>query len=127
MKKFLFVIIFLMITFDSHAQSNWIYVATNSLEDDYFVETASVQKQGDSITFWFRTNFKERHKTGVLSSKIQKTFNCRTREHIDRYAMFYDDLNNNGRVTISFKPGDASWEPVVPDTVLWSVYKFVCK
>ena len=116
-----------MITFDSHDQSNWIYVTTNSAEDDYFVETASVQKQGDSITFWYRCNYKERSKTGVLSSKMQKTFNCRTREYIDRYAMFYDDLNNNGQVTASFKPSSSSWDPIPPDTSLWTIYKFVCK
>ena len=127
MKKFLPVIIFFMITFNSYAQNNWVYVTSNFNEDDFFVDRVSFQILGDSVTFWQRVNYKQRQESGDLSVKAQKTINCRTREAITRYILTYDDINNNGRITGSFKPQNSAWEPIPPDTVIWTVYKFVCK
>ena len=127
MKKFLLVIIVLMITFNSYAQSNWVFVTSSVNEDDFFVDRGSFQTQGDSVTFWQRINYKQRSKSGDLSVKAQKTINCRTREDITRFLILYDDVNNNGRITDSFKPSNSSWDPIPPDTALWTVYKFVCK
>jgi hypothetical protein len=127
MKNLLLIIIFFTIAFDSHAQSNWVYVTSNSKSDDFFVDRSSFQTQGDSITFWQRMNYEQRNKFGDLSAKIQYTINCRTREQIMRFSMYYDDIDNNGRLTTSGKPSNPSWEPIAPDTVSWSLYKFVCK
>jgi hypothetical protein len=126
MKKFLLVIIFLMVTFNSYAQSNWVYVATNSSGDDYIVDRASFQTQGDSITFWYRSNYKQRTEFGDLSGKMQRTINCRTREAIMRFSMYYDDIDNGGQLT-TFGKVSNSWEPIPPGTIVWSLYKFVCK
>jgi hypothetical protein len=126
MKKFLLVIIFLMITFNSYAQSNWVYVTSSSIDDDVFVDRGSIQTQGDSITFWSRMNYKQRDEFGDLSSKVQFTINCRTREVIMRFSMFYDDIDNGGKLRKSNKTSD-SWSPIAPDTVFWGLYKFVCK
>ena len=126
MKKLLFVIFF-KIAFNSNAQSNWVFVSSNTVQYDYFVYKSSFQTQGDSFTFWVRTNYQKRDKFGDLSSKIQYTINCRTREFIMRYSMYYDDKDNNGQLTTSGNPSNPSWNPVSPDSVVWSVYKFVCK
>jgi hypothetical protein len=125
MKKYLFVI-FVVIAFNSYAQSNWVYVTTSNSGYDYLVDRSSFQTQGDSITFWYRTNYKQRDKFGDLSSKTQRTINCRTREAIIRFSMYYDDIDNNGQLTTSGKSSD-SWEPIPPETIVWSLYKFVCK
>ena len=111
---------------NGYANSNWVYVDANEIGDKYFVDKNSIQKQGYSITFWVRTNYKERDNFGDLSSKIQRTINCRTREQIGRYFMFYDDVNNDGQVTGNTKPQVSSWTPVAPDTVFWGLFKFAC-
>lgn len=127
MEKLLFLIISLLLSFNSYAQTNWSYMTTNQDGDDYYIEKNSIQNQGNSVTFWYRSNYKERTKFGDLSSKVQKTFNCRTQEHITRFAIFYDDLNNDGRVTTKSQPSNSSWAPIIPDTVTWSFYQSLCK
>jgi len=124
MKKF--YLLFFLIAFNSYAQSNWVYVTSNTYGDYFFVDRDSVQMQGDSVTFWTRRNYKQRDKFGDLSSKIQLTINCRTREIIMRFSMFYDDIDNFGQLTQSRKSSD-SWAPIAPDSVNWSIYIFLCK
>ena len=120
------VLIFLMLSVNSQANSNWTYVATNVSADEFFIEQNSIQKDGDSVTFWLRRNFANRSKDGDLSEKAQRTINCRRREDILRYIQTYDDINNAGRQTLSFKANE-SWHPIPPDTVMWSIMKIVCK
>ncbi len=119
-------LIFLTMSVNSIANSNWVYVASSINNEDWFVERNSTQKDGDSVTFWTRRNYVDRTKFGDLSEKVQRTINCRRREVIIRFMQTYDDINNTGRQTSSFKAND-SWEPVAPDTVMWTVMRFVCK
>ncbi len=119
-------LILLVASVNSHASSNWIYLTSNVHNDDFYIERNSVQKDGDSVTFWVRRNFAERAQNGDLSEKIQRTINCRRREVTLRFIHTYDDIDNAGKQTSNFKP-NASWAPIAPDTVMWSIMRFVCK
>lgn len=125
MKKivFLFGLLFCSSVF---AQSNWITVALNSTGNEWFVDVNSIQRRGDLVTFWSRANFLVRDKDGDLSSKSQDTINCRTREQIIRWIMFYDDRDNMGKLTLSSE-STASWRPIAPDTISDALRLFVCK
>ena len=123
-KLFLFSLFF---SITAYANSNWMFVIKDAPGNIVYIDNNSIQKSGDSITFWVRTNLIERDKFGDLSTKIQKTINCRTREIISRHYMFYDDLNNNGKLTQNTSVTDSKWNPIAPDTVNWEMYKYVCK
>ena len=126
MKTFLAVAMSVVVTVNAYANSNWVYINTSKSDNVFFIDINSMQKSGDSITFWTLTNLGKRDQSGDLSEKTQHTINCRTREMIDRYLMAYDDINNNGKLTRSFVPKD-SWRPTAPDTVQWSLFERVCK
>ncbi len=113
-------------TSNVYANSNWTFIVVDEVGDSLWIDKNSIQKSGDSITFWSRRNFKERDVNGNFSSKVQRTVNCRTRETIPRYYMFYDDINNMGNVTGNFAAINPKWIPIPPDTVLWGLYQFVC-
>jgi len=125
MRKLL--LIFLMFPLLTQA-SNWVFIGESISNNKFFIDTQSIQRSGDSVTFWDRTNFSSRDKHGDLSYKANYTINCRTRESILRFLMTYDDLNNNGKMTGSI-PADpkAIWEPIPPDSAFESEMKFVCK
>jgi len=108
------------------AQSNWIYIGTNRKDVTYFVDRNSIQRSGDSVTYWVKNSFPVRDPDGNLSSKIQWSINCRTREYIMRYGIFYDDLDNKGEITASGVP-KPSWRPLSPDSMMEAIYRFVCK
>ena len=124
--KFLFTLFAYILCINAYANTNWIYFTTSSNDSVFFIEINSIQKSGDSMTYWYRRNFPKRNASGDLSSKVQSTINCRTREIINRYIMTYDDINNNGKLTHSFNPNEL-WEPIAPDTINWEFFKYVCK
>ena len=124
MKKLLFMV--LMIPLLANA-SNWVYVDKNSYGDTFFVDSQSTQRSGNSVTFWEKVNYGTRGKYGDLSAKLNSTINCKTREKINRYSMFYDDLDNTGKLTTSGATTSEQWEPIAPDTITEGIMKFVCK
>lgn len=112
-----------IVTMPTYAAS-WVLVDRSAGGVTYFIDESSLQKDGDSVTFWVRSNYKERV-MGDLSVKSQETINCRRREIIARYAMFYDDTDNRGRVTGSGVP-KSTWTPIAPETINWTKMLFVC-
>lgn len=126
MKKLIFIL-FLLCPILSNA-ANWVDVGNSSGGASFFVDRESINRSGDSLTFWGITNYPSRSTYGDLSSKTQRTINCRSREIIYRYYMFYDDLNAKGKLTKSY-PADNSekWEPIAPDTMNDVLLKVVCK
>ena len=126
MKTFLFVVMSVIVSVNAYANSNWIYLVTSNSGTVTFIDKNSMQKSGDSITFWILDNFGQRAEYGDLSAKKQRTINCRTREKIMRYSMYYDDINNTGKLTSNGDVKD-SWTPIAPDSVVWSQFVFVCK
>ena len=126
MKTFLLVVMSVIVSVNAYANSNWVYLTTSNDDNVFFIDNNSIQKSGDSKTYWRRDNFGKRDEQGDLSAKGQITINCRTREIILRYIMKYDDINNNGKLTRSFTPKD-TWTPIAPDSVNWSFLEYVCK
>lgn len=125
MKKFFLIV--LMIPCLASA-SNWVLISKTVDGTTFSIDTQSIQRSGDSVTYWYRSNYSSRDEDGDLSSKVNRTTNCRTREVISRYFMFYDDINNNGKQTSSFAaPSSTIWKPISPDSVDESIMKFVCK
>lgn len=126
MKKFVFIcgIIFSAYAF---ASSQWIIVGENNDRDIFYIDMNSLQRSGDSVTFWTKVNFGKRDEQGDLSDKSQRTINCRTREVILRWLMTYDDINNMGKNTASFEPKRSSWRPIPPDSMSSRIYEVVCR
>jgi len=124
MKRLLFLLIFISETAYS---ANWIRVTNSNTGNVVFVDSLSMQRSGNSVTFWAKMNKGKRDSVGDLSSKTQAIINCMTREVKYLYLMTYDDLDNQGKLTYSDKFKDQSWEPIAPETVYDAVRRFVCK
>jgi hypothetical protein len=127
MNIILFVTLHFFIAAKVYANSNWLYIGENVENESFFIEQNSIQRSGDSVTFWRRVNNAQRDSNGNYSSKVQFTVNCRTQEMIMRYLMFYDDLNNSGKLTDSFSAINPNWRPIAPDSMDSAVLRTVCK
>ena len=125
MKRILLFSVIILSAFNIYASAQWIFIADNTDGDLFFIDANSIQKSGDSYTAWLKNNYAKRDVDGDLSSKIQRTINCRTREIINRYLIFYDDIDNTGKITSNFN-GKSGWQPIPPDSVNWIIYKYVC-
>lgn len=128
MKRLCLIILFLLISIPKIAYSaNWIKVATSSRGDTLFVDALSIQRDGNVVTFWTKTNYATRTQYGDLSSKVQESINCKSRENKRMFSMYYDDFDNQGKVTSSGKVADQSWNPIPPETINDAIRRFVCK
>jgi hypothetical protein len=114
-----------MVSLPTYA-ANWIHLGENTDGSIFFIDRSSLQRDGDTATFWMRVNYKERREQNELSVKYQQIINCRRRERIVRYVMAHDDIDNRGHLISSFDPKD-TWTPIPPETTLWNVMLFVCR
>jgi hypothetical protein len=125
MIKVFFTFAFLLSSAAAIASSNWIVIGKAN-DVTFSIDTNSQQKSGDSVTFWTMRNYAQRRNDGMLSTRDQLTINCRTRDSTFKYMQTFDDNNNNGKI-ISTYQADAKWQPIAPDSIMWSYYEFVCK
>jgi hypothetical protein len=125
MIKIFITLLLFSASFSTYASSRWTPVSQNNSGDIFFVDENSIQISGDVMTFWYRVNFKQRDKFGNLSSKIQISINCKTRERASRFALFYEELNNNGKVTFN-SVGKNQWDPIPPESTTYHMFSFVC-
>ena len=126
MKRILLSSVIILSAFNIYASSRWVYITADTNNKDFFIDANSITQSGDSYTYWTKVNFEKRDADGDLSTKSQFTINCRTRELILRYYVFYDDIDGNGSIRISRK-ATGSWEPIVPESVNSAYYSYICK
>ena len=124
MKKII-AVVFTLVPLLSYG-SKWVNVAKSDTVI-FYVDTQSIQKNGNTVTYWEKRNYVKRDEFGDLSSKVNLTINCRTRESQMLYLMTYDDLDNYGKVQSNFSPKNLEWRPIAPDTVSEIVMKFICR
>ena len=118
--------IFILHASNVFADSVWVLASEGSNGNKVFVESNSIKKNGSLITYWNRVNLSKKTSNGTSSFKAQETINCKQKEKITRYVQSFSDLNNSGEIIASFNPNDI-WRPIAPDSVDWSLYKFICK
>ena len=123
--KNIIVIIIAVFPLFSHA-SRWVEV-DGSDEARFYVDTQTIQKSGNSVTYWEKNNYFKRDEFGDLSRKINATINCRTKERKLLYLMTYDDFDNGGKLTSSITPPKQDWKPIAPETVAESIMKYLCR
>ncbi len=106
-------------------KEKWVFVVKNS-ENNYFVDTNSIKRNGNSVTFWKKVNLNKRDSGGSLSAKLLMTANCRTRENTVREVVTYDDEDARGLVLVNVEI-KTNWEKVDRDKLNLALYNFVCK
>ena len=62
MKTFLLVVMSVIVSVNAYANSNWIYISTSNNDNVFFIDNNSIQKSGDSKTYWAQSNFAQRSK-----------------------------------------------------------------
>ena len=121
---FLFVILL-----SSQAFAEWTYI-TKYDEAEFFIDENSIKKQGDTIKFWLRTEFKK-HPLNALSSLLIHEADCKKRLIRTLYVEGYDQHNLNGSILasgyISENDPTGSFEKVRKNTPEDLELNFVCK
>ena len=51
-----------IVSVNAYANSNWVYISTSNNDNVFFIDNKSIQKSGDSKTYWAQSNFAQRSK-----------------------------------------------------------------
>jgi hypothetical protein len=108
------------------ATAEWIDIGTTRSNDRFFIDVNSIERSGDSVTYWVKVNNAARDADGTMSAKIQQTINCRHRQFVSRYIIAYDELDNNGRILVA-RETKRSWSPIPPETMIYSHSQLLCE
>lgn len=92
----------------------------------YFVNTSSIQRGGNSSTFWIRNNYSDRGSRGELSAMNQISINCLRKEWTLRHSKFFDDINGQGKEVLS-RDLPSDWRPISPKTTMFATLNLVCR
>jgi hypothetical protein len=115
---------------ESNANSipvNWIMIAKSKLGNTHFIDTESIRRDGNIATYLSRTNFPSRSTGGSLSSKSYEAINCQYQEFKLLHLTTYDDSDNKGKILTNFELKNQKWLPIVADSYLNEIRKYICK
>lgn len=125
MRKLLFICGIFFVT-SVFATAEWINIGSNRNNDRFFIDVNSIERSGDSVTYWVKVNNAARDANGSLSSKDQYIIHCQARQFAPRYLISYDELDNNGRILVA-RESKNSWSPIPPDTMIYLHFQLLCK
>ena len=129
MKKLILFLVLIFTTLNVYAK--WVFIG--SVNDVMtYVDTESYKKTGSTVRFWELYNFNEPQSINensqlYLSYKLKAEVNCNTEESSTLALVYYSENDGKGKVINSFHYNDKEYTHIVPDTLGYSIYKFVCK
>jgi hypothetical protein len=106
------------------AWAEWV-TAGETDTSTYYIDPATIRKDGDLRRVWQVTDLKKRGPTGNMSSRFLSEFDCKG----ERYRFLNFSTHSNPKATgKTLETSDAAdnWKAVPPDTVAWDVLKAVC-
>ncbi len=102
--------------------ADWVPVTNDVNGSLISIDVASINKNGDLVTYWYLSDASKDKSVRFRSSKTQSRNNCSTKQSQDLFSAFY--MPNNQVIT---ETGNSfTWYPVIPDTVGEAIHDFVC-
>lgn len=93
----------------------------------FYIDAQSIQRNGNEVVFWRKSNYASRNRFGDLSSKSQWKINCKSQENLKFYEATYRELDNQGAITDSHHYKNQSLTPISSDPIPQKIMAFVCK
>jgi hypothetical protein len=122
--KYLFTLIILgALTLVSNAQGNEVSLGQDATKSDYWLLSDTVEKSGQTIHAWVRTDDSKNAAVEYRSSKIRYIANCHTRRLAPTVAVTYAP---NGSVLSNSHTDYPDMKPVVPGTMGEFFLDYLC-
>jgi hypothetical protein len=109
----------------STTAANWILVATSSADNEFYVDPASIQRDGDYRRFWRLLNLKVPLDSGASSFRIFREIDCRQKRGRNLQWTSFRGPKASGEMLLSNTESSA-WEFIAPDAVTNTELRYVC-
>jgi len=127
MKKLFFLL--LLISTSSYGQL-WETVVESETNTVYSIDSSSVKREGDIVTYWELVDYKTPLKSGnlvVVSSKSKVIQDCKNNRFKVSDLIDYDGHNGMGNVVNVTMVSVTDWYKGTPDSVNSLLKERVCK
>lgn len=121
MKK-LFLVVLLML--HGSVWAEWVFVAETN-QDFFYIDPATIRKDGNMRRVWRLTSFKQPSKGGTLSHRDRSEFDC-TQERYRILELSAHSEPMAGGKTTSIEQGNGLWSEIPPGTAIEEMLKIVC-
>ena len=114
----------LLIFFTSSVWADWIQISNN---DDviFFMDNASIRKDGNFRKVWELQNLKKKHETGALSFRGRYEYDCKQERNRNLSISSHSYRFAGGTVLVTLDNVGA-WEEIPPDSPASKYLKIVC-
>jgi hypothetical protein len=105
--------------------ADWAQQGTGQSGDRIFVDNDSMQFGGGNVVLWTKLDYASPDAAGIAETKALYDFDCKAKSYKVRAT---NSTDTNGRFVSGFTydPPAQHSEPIVPDTLLESVFKGTC-
>lgn len=95
-----------------------------------YVDKATLRKRGNTVKLWVMYNWKKSKKShsgrDYQSTVLQNEFDCSEEQSRTLTATHYSARFGGGEVVWMGNAPDASWEPLVPNSIAMRVFEVAC-
>lgn len=124
MKKTILALV--LAAMSSGVRAEWVKVAESVNDDVFYLNSATIRKDGNLRRFWSIVDSKERDKGGSISRRSLFEFDCKEeRSRLLSYSYHSEPLAGGKVLKSSSTTGD-NWAYIAPDTVKAAMLKIVC-
>ena len=122
MKYFFFIIIFCLISINSHAALFKLFSISSR---DLYIETESIERSNNKILFAQLVNYKTRQPNGMLSLKVLSEINCKNLSIRELKYMAFKKNMGLGEIFFE-KEGKKSWKTPKKGSSQFFVNEILC-
>ena len=126
MKKLILFLVLIFTTLNVYAK--WVLVAGNE-EAKFYVEINSIKQKGNIVTYWELLDYSSMqtwNNLNYFSAKQKYETNCNTEDSAILYINYYSENMGSGKSVYAIRQEQKDFQPNIPDTSGYTIYKFVC-
>lgn len=105
--------------------AEWVRVDQND-EAVFYIDPATIRKEGNFRKLWELQDLKQRHKNGELSRRARVEYDCNQERKRIIFMSTHRDFMLGGVTLFSHEFADTNWGSVPPNTADENILKIVC-
>ena len=106
------------------AWAQWLK-ASETDTSTFYIDPATIRKDGDLRKVWTINDLKQRHKDGEMSRRSLHEYDCKEERYRTLSISEHSDPMAGGR-TISSDNGSGKWNYIAPGTPAQTILRIVC-
>jgi hypothetical protein len=109
------------------ALAEWQLIAINDQDSMFYIDPATIRKDGNMRTFWRKSEFKSRGNTGSMSTRAKIEIDCKKEAYRFFAVTGFAESNLSGRMFFSTDFPNDPFIAIAPDTIDSTFMQRVCK